>query len=229
MGSGVPAGAAEEARTGLYKEYKMLKQQRVESEPSQPGPSGQAAAQEPPATEQVPDSGCWGSHLNRQPTAPRLSRRVPERSVQYYGMKLKAKLGAPGKETPLTPRRPSAPRKPPLVPAIPKEVESSGGTAAAAPTEPSPGGEDEAEDVLLPPSVSGLTPIIRAAGSKPSPAPRSGNRFRELKETVAQRLGSLDPAWLRRCQGTAVDEGAELGAARGEERGEGVCAPLEQE
>lgn len=49
---------------------------------------------------QVPESGCWGAHLNRQPKTPRLSRRscaVPKASAQYYGMKLKSNLGAAGK------------------------------------------------------------------------------------------------------------------------------------
>lgn len=49
---------------------------------------------------QVPESGCWGAHLNRQPKTPRLSHRscaVPKASAQYYGMKLKSNLGAAGK------------------------------------------------------------------------------------------------------------------------------------
>ncbi|KAM4686328.1 ATP-dependent DNA helicase Q4 [Amazona ochrocephala] len=221
--------AAPEDTRRLYKEYKMLKQQRVGSDPAQHSPSDQPPTQEPPAAEQVPDSGCWGSHLNRQPKAPRLSHPVPKTSVQSYGMKLKAKLGATGKETPLTPRRAPAPRKTPMVPRIQKNSDSSSKATSPAPMEPSPREEEEAEDLLLPPSVSGLAPIILTAGSKPSQAPRSRNRFQELKETVAQRLSSLDPAWLQRCQGTAMDEGPKPGATQGEEQGEVVCAPPKQE
>ncbi|XP_030333854.1 ATP-dependent DNA helicase Q4 isoform X2 [Strigops habroptila] len=221
--------AAPEDTRRLYKEYKMLKQQRLESDPSQPIPCSQPAAQEPPAMEQGPDSGCWGSHLNRQPKASRLSHHVPKTSVQYYGMKLKSKLGAAGKETPLTPRRTPTSRRTLVVPKLLKDSESSDKTTSPAPTEPSPREEDKAEDLLLPPSVSGLAPIILAAGSKPSQAPPSRNRFQELKETVAQTLGSLDPAWLRRCQGTPADEGTKPGATQEDEQGDVTCAPLKQE
>ncbi|XP_065525170.1 ATP-dependent DNA helicase Q4 isoform X2 [Lathamus discolor] len=218
------AAAPEDTRR-LYKEYRMLKQQGVQSDPAQPSPSGQSAAPEPPATEQVPDSGCWGSHLNRQPKAPRQSRRVPEASVQYYGMKLKSKLGAAGKETPLTPRRTPAPRKSPLVPKLRKD---QGPTAA--PMEPFLREEAKAEDLLLPRSVAGLAPLILAAGSKPSQAPQARKRFQELKETLAQTLGSLDPAWLQRCQGAPMGEETKPGPTqKEEEQGEGVCAPPKQE
>lgn len=126
-------------------------------------------------------------------------------------------------EPPRTPRRAPAPRQTPLVPKLQK---SQGKATSPAPMEPSPGEDAEAGDLLLPPSVSGLAPLILAAGSKPSQAPQARNRFQELKETVAQTLGSLDPAWLRRCQGAPVAEGTK--AAEGEQ-GEGVCAPLKQE
>lgn len=49
---------------------------------------------------QVPDSGSWGTHLNRQPKAPgpgRGGRAVPTASAQLYGMRLKANLGAASK------------------------------------------------------------------------------------------------------------------------------------
>ncbi|XP_057264064.1 ATP-dependent DNA helicase Q4-like, partial [Pezoporus wallicus] len=217
--------AAPEATRRLYKEYRMLKQQQVGSDPAQPSPSGQSAAQEPPITEQVPDSGSWGSHLNRQPKAPRLTPPVPEASVQSYGMKLKSKLGAAGKEPPLTPRRAPGPRQSPVIPKLRKSRDAS-----AAPMEPSLREEARAEDLLLPPSVSGLAPLILAAGSKPSQAPQARRRFQELKETLAQTLGSLDPAWLRRCQGAPTGEGTDAGPPPEEERGgEAVGAPLKQE
>lgn len=49
---------------------------------------------------QVEDSGFWGSHLNRAPKIPGKSRSRSARpgiSVEFYGMKLKAKLGMTGK------------------------------------------------------------------------------------------------------------------------------------
>ncbi|KAM9644875.1 ATP-dependent DNA helicase Q4 isoform 7-T7 [Morphnus guianensis] len=216
--------AAPEDTRRLYKEYKMLKQQREESDPSWLSPSCQ-----PAAPEQVPESGCWGAHLNRQPKTPRLSRRscaVPKASAQYYGMKLKSNLGAAGKETPLTPRRTPTARQTLAVPGLQTNLGTS--DKATAPVEASQSERGEPGDLLLPPSVSGLAPIVLSAGLKP-PLPPPPNKFQQLKRTVAQRLGSLDPAWLRRCQGTLGDEGAIPGATREREQGEIGCAPPEQE
>ncbi|KAM9302625.1 LOW QUALITY PROTEIN: ATP-dependent DNA helicase Q4 [Morus bassanus] len=204
--------AAPEDIRRLYKEYKMLKQRSEGSDPSQLSPSSHLTAQETPATEQVPDSGCWGAHLNRQPKTPRLSHRgraVPKASAQYYGMKLKSNLGAAGKETPLTPRRTPIPRKTPALPKLQANLESGDKAAALAPAEASRSEGGEPGDLLLPPSVSGIAPIVLAAGLKPL---LPLNKFQQLKRTVAQRLGSLDPAWLRRCQGTPGDEGTTPGA-----------------
>ncbi|XP_064298015.1 ATP-dependent DNA helicase Q4 isoform X1 [Phalacrocorax carbo] len=198
--------AAPEETRRLYKEYKMLKQQSEGSDPSQLSPSCHPAAQETPTTEQVPDSGCWGAHLNRQPKTPGLSRRgraVPKASAQYYGMKLKSNLGSAGKETPLTPRRTPISRKTPALPKFQANLESGDKSVAPAEALQSEGGEPG--DLLLPPSVSGIAPIILSSGLKPPLPPP--NKFQRLKRTVAQRLGSLDPAWLRRCQGTPGDEG----------------------
>ncbi|XP_074434136.1 ATP-dependent DNA helicase Q4 [Larus michahellis] len=208
--------AAPEDIRRLYKEYKMLKQQREEADPSRLSPSCQPAAQETSTTEQAPDSGCWGAHLNRQPKTPKLSCRrpaVPKTSAQYYGMKLKFNLGAAGKETPLTPRRTPTPRRTLDIPKPRTNLGPGDKAASPAPAEASRSEAGEPGDLLLPPSVSGLAPHILAAGLKPPP-PQPPNKFQQLKRTVARRLGSLDPAWLRRCQGTPGDEGTMLGAAR---------------
>ncbi|XP_009466920.1 PREDICTED: ATP-dependent DNA helicase Q4 [Nipponia nippon] len=209
--------APEETRR-LYREYKALKRQSEEADPSRLSPSGRPATQETPTAEQVPDSGCWGAHLNRQLKTPgpsRPGRAVPKASAQYYGMKLKSKLGAAGKETPLTPRRTPNPRRPPIVPSLRTNLENGDKTPAEA--SQSEGGEPG--DLLLPPSVSGLAPIILAAGSKPLPPPppppeKIHNTKAQLKRTVARTLGSLDPAWLQRCQGTPGDEGVMAGATQ---------------
>ncbi|XP_074683290.1 ATP-dependent DNA helicase Q4 isoform X1 [Strix aluco] len=215
----------------LYKEYKMLKQQREESDPSRLSPSCQPAAQETPTAEQAPDSGCWGAHLNRQPKTPeprRRSRTVPKTSAQYYGMKLKSNLGAAGKETSLTPWRTPVPKRTLAVP----ELHTNSGTgdkpASPVPAEASQSEGDEPGDLLLPPSVSGLAPIILTAGLKPPPPP-TPDKFQQLKRTVAQRLGSLDPAWLQRCQGTPGDKETMLGATQAGEEGRDSCAPPEQD
>ncbi|XP_074000832.1 ATP-dependent DNA helicase Q4 [Numenius arquata] len=219
--------AAPEDTRRLYKEYKMLKQQREELDPSRLSLSCQEAAQETPTTEQAPDSGCWGAHLNRQPKTPQPSHRghaVPKSSAQYYGMKLKSNLGAAGKETPLTPKRTPTPRRTLAVPRLQTNLGTGDKAASPAPGEASQNKGDEPGDLLLPPSVSGLAPLILTVGLKPPPTP---NKFQQLKQTVAQRLGSLDPAWLRRCQGTPGDEGTMQDPAQ-EQREVGWTPPEEE-
>ncbi|XP_065484264.1 ATP-dependent DNA helicase Q4 [Caloenas nicobarica] len=185
----------------LYKEYKMLKKQQEESDPPQPEPP------ETPTAEKVPDSGCWGAHLNRQPKTPALNRSdrsVPKSSVQYYGMKLKSNLGAAGKETPLTCRR---------IPTVPKLLKNP--VTSTKPPSPPPAEAPRSDgDLVLPPSVSGLAPLILTAGLKPKPPPPPPNKFQQLKRTVAERLGSLDAGWLRRCQGTLGDKGTVPGVVQ---------------
>ncbi|XP_054241389.1 ATP-dependent DNA helicase Q4 [Indicator indicator] len=185
----------------LYKEYKTLKQQKKEMDPTRISSSSPQEHQETPAMEEVPDSGFWGAHLNRQPRAPRPSRcarAMPKGSTEFYGMRLKSNLAAAGKETPLTPRRIPIPRRTPAVPKLQPDL----GTSDKAPSPaPSQSEEDEPGDLVLPPSVSGLAPIILTAGLKPSQT-HPPSKLQQLKQTVAQRLGSLDRAWLQRCQGT---------------------------
>ncbi|XP_068789642.1 ATP-dependent DNA helicase Q4 isoform X2 [Struthio camelus] len=203
----------------LYKEYKMLKQHREPSDLPQSNLLCQPPAKETPTAEQVPDSGCWGAHLNRQPKAPRLSSHdqdVLKASAQYFGMKLKSNLGAAIKERPPALRRTLTPRRKPAVPKPEKSLESgdkgpSPNVAAGEALESDAGGgadRGELEDLLLPPSISGLAPVVLSAGLKPSP---QVNKFQQLKQTVAQRLGSLDPGWLQRCQGMPGREEATLG------------------
>ncbi|XP_064364024.1 ATP-dependent DNA helicase Q4 isoform X3 [Dromaius novaehollandiae] len=203
----------------LYKEYKMLKQRREQSDLPRSSPLCQPPAKETPAVEQVPDSGCWGTHLNRQPKAPGLSPRVQDAlkaSAQYFGMKLKSNLGAAVKERPPALRRTLTPRRKPAVPKLEKSLESSDkgpspNLALGEALKSSAGGgadRGELEDPLLPPSVSGLAPIVLSAGVKPRP---QVNKFQQLKQTVARRLGSLDPGWLQRCQGVPGREEAMTG------------------
>ncbi|XP_014811592.1 PREDICTED: ATP-dependent DNA helicase Q4 [Calidris pugnax] len=214
----------------LYKEYKMLKQQREGGDPSPLSPSCQETAQETPTTEQAPDSGFWGAHLNRQPKPPQPShhgRAVLKSSVQYYGMKLKSNLGAGGKETPLTPKRTPTPRRTLAVPRLRTNLGTSDkATSPEVAVEASQGEGEEPGDLLLPPSVSGLAPLILTMGLKAPPTP---NKFQQLKQTVAQRLGSLDPAWLRRCQGTSGDEEGTTLAPAQEQREVGWTPPEEEE
>ncbi|XP_054023504.1 ATP-dependent DNA helicase Q4 [Dryobates pubescens] len=210
----------------LYKEYKTLKQQKEEMDPSRISSPSPQEHQETPAMEKVPDSGFWGAHLNRQPRAPRPSRHaraVPKASAQFYGMRLKSNLAAAGKETPLTPRRTPVPRRTPTVSKLQPDL---GTSDKAPPLVPSQSEEDEPGDLVLPPSVSGLAPIILTAGLTPPQTPPP-SKFQHLKQTVAQRLGSLDPAWLQRCQGTLGDKGTALGDTLAQ--GETKQAPWKQD
>ncbi|XP_058686011.1 ATP-dependent DNA helicase Q4 [Poecile atricapillus] len=196
--------APEETRN-LYKEYKMLKQQGKTSDSL-----GKTGSQEIPNVEQVEDSGFWGSHLNRAPKIPGKSQSRSARpgiSAEFYGMKLKAKLGTTGKEPPLTPRRTPNPRRIPKIPQSQKNPECG---AEASPAEPSQnegksenpkksGDSEEFEDLVLPPLVPGLGPLKLPTGINPH-FPSIPEKFQQLKQRVAQTLGSLDPGWIQRCQ-----------------------------
>uniref|UniRef100_A0A8C8SQ83 DNA 3'-5' helicase n=1 Tax=Pelusios castaneus TaxID=367368 RepID=A0A8C8SQ83_9SAUR len=165
---------------------------------------------------QALDSGCWGVHLNRRQTAPKLTHLdcdTLKASAQYFGMKLKANLGAAAKERPVTLRKSLAPRKKQAVPLLENWDNSSQGASPKLPHMPSVDSDkdcvtnpdpNEPRDLLLPPLISGLAPAILSAGLKPSP---QVNKLQQLKQTVAQRLGSLDPDWLDRCQGIQKQAG----------------------
>ncbi|XP_032298491.1 ATP-dependent DNA helicase Q4 [Coturnix japonica] len=66
------AAASEDLRR-LCQEYRELKQQK-----------------EKPVEEQV---SCWGSHLNRRPKAPNVSRARPAPAIETYGSRIKANVG----------------------------------------------------------------------------------------------------------------------------------------
>ncbi|XP_065609650.1 ATP-dependent DNA helicase Q4-like [Cyrtonyx montezumae] len=180
------AAASEETKR-LYRAYRELKQQLDPAEPS-------------PTVEKEPalDSGCWGAHLNRQPKVPGTRQpRPPSASAQLYGMRLKANLGTALQATSSAVKKSlTAKRKP----------TAQHGDEATSPSALCNGGGNEVADVL-PAAVRGLAPLIAASGLRPRP---QTEQFQRLKETVARRLGSLDPGWLRRCQETTgCEEGAD--------------------
>ncbi|XP_035422308.1 ATP-dependent DNA helicase Q4 [Cygnus atratus] len=182
-GTGDVEAAPEDVRR-LYREYRALKH-RGELAPCPP-------AEGSPATEQ--DSGCWGTHLNRQPKAPKSSatnQPVPAASAQHFGRKLKANLGAAIKERPPVPRRTLAPRPKP----VPQQEH---GATSPVPSPPGDADGSEPPELLLPAAVRALAPLVLTEGPRPRP---QGNKFQRLRQTVARRLSSLDAAWLRRCQG----------------------------
>ncbi|XP_024074121.1 ATP-dependent DNA helicase Q4 isoform X2 [Terrapene carolina triunguis] len=232
---------APEETKKLYREYKVLKQAREHQGPPESSSVCQQAAKETPAVEQAPDSGCWGAHLNRGQTAPKLShqdRDTLKASAQFFGMKLKANLGAAIKERPITLRKSLTPRGKPAVPLLEKSSDNSNqGASPKSPQMPSlksnkdcitNSDPNEPGDLLLPPSISRLAPTILSVGLKPSP---EVNKFQQLKQTVAQRLGSLDPGWLDRCQGIREkagerprEESASTSNGRNKEQTKAGCA-----
>ncbi|XP_048788569.1 ATP-dependent DNA helicase Q4-like [Lagopus muta] len=166
--------AASEDTKRLYREYRQLKQRSD-------------LAQQSPAAQQ--DWGCWGSHLNRQPKLPGMRQQpaAAAASAQLYGMRLKANLGtALQEEAPSAVKRSLACRRKTAAP----------WRSAASPS--NDGDDDDDSAPGLPGAVRRLRPVVLTAGSRPRP---QADRFRKLKEMVARRLGSLDPGWLRRCQG----------------------------
>ncbi|XP_074841678.1 ATP-dependent DNA helicase Q4 [Carettochelys insculpta] len=207
---------APEETKKLYREYKALKQAREHKGFPKSSSICQKGAKGTPATEQAPDTGCWGAHLNRGQPAPKLShqdRDTLKASAQYFGMKLKANLGAAVKECPVTLRKSLMPRWKPAAPLLEKSLgefpkppqllpqkSDKDGFTSSDPGEPG--------DLLIPPVLSGLPSTILSAGLKPSP---QVTKFQQLKQTVAQRLGSLDPGWLDRCQGIREPAGERPG------------------
>ncbi|XP_067416206.1 ATP-dependent DNA helicase Q4 [Emydura macquarii macquarii] len=202
---------APEETKKLYREYKALKQAKEHQGLPESSSVCQQAAKETPPVEQALDSGCWGAHLNRGQAAPKLShqdRDTLKASVQYFGMKLKANLGAATKERPRPLRKSLTPRGKLAVSLLEKSLDNRNqGASPKLPQMPSVDSDkdcitnsdpNEPGDLLLPPSMLGLAPTILSAGLKPHP---QVNKFQQLKQTVAQRLDSLDPGWLDRCQG----------------------------
>ncbi|XP_061463109.1 ATP-dependent DNA helicase Q4 [Rhineura floridana] len=204
------AEAPEEIRR-LYREYKALKEIKGHEGLLESEAICQQGTREPPA-EQVPESDCWGVHLNRGNMVPKLTTRDQETlqaSAQYFGMKLKCNLGAAIKERPATLRKSLTPKRK-LVTLVPKDMHQTTKAVSSKPPEapllkscpdqllfPDP----TELATLLPPSFPGLTPDkLPFSDPKPRPSP-APDKFQLLKRTVTKRLTCLDPGWLDRCQG----------------------------
>ncbi|GCB77463.1 hypothetical protein scyTo_0015668, partial [Scyliorhinus torazame] len=151
-----------------------------------------------------------GSHLNRQ-NRNVLKLMVKEHSAlkasaQYYGMKLKEKLGTSGKERPISLRKSSTPRTPQMSKGFKERgVDQVSGTNPVTSkisddlqpaAKDSRGGADELG--FLHPIVKGISPskVLRA---QPWTL-RSVNKLQQLQQSVARRISSIDLGWLDRCQ-----------------------------
>ncbi|XP_073524922.1 ATP-dependent DNA helicase Q4 isoform X2 [Phyllobates terribilis] len=174
--------SAEETRD-LYREFRILKLERL---------SGAASV-----TEDTEDTDSWGHHLNRASVTPQMSaaeRDSLKTSVQYFGMKIKSNLRGALKERPVSLKKSYLPRTPPIV----TKAEGIRSPPAVSPVmvvppDHSPGSMDELANLSL-----------RAQPQKMQLAPSSqetpGRKLHNLQAKVGQRLATLNPAWLERCE-----------------------------
>ncbi|KAM4044045.1 LOW QUALITY PROTEIN: ATP-dependent DNA helicase Q4 [Anomaloglossus baeobatrachus] len=164
-----------EEMQNLYREFSVLKQERL---------SGPVAVTE--------ETDSWGRHLNRTNVTPPMSaaeRHSLTASVQYFGMKIKSNLGGALKDRPLSLKKSHLSRTPITVT---REAAISS-SPAGSPLDCSPGSMDDMANLALQtqPHKLQLTP-----SSQETP----GRRLSHLQAKVGQRLTSLNPAWLERCE-----------------------------
>ncbi|KAJ7338227.1 hypothetical protein JRQ81_010936 [Phrynocephalus forsythii] len=205
----------------LYKEYKSLKETKGHHESLTDSEKVcKQANQEHSGSEQAPASDCWGTHLNRSRVVSKLTpqgRNTLQASAQYFGMKLKSNLGAAVKERAITLPKSLTPRRKPVA-LTQKDMPQATKTASSKPPEASllkestdglSGPDHEEMADLLPSSLPGLTPS-KLLSPDLKPKLSSPGQFQWLKPSVSKRLGSLDPSWLDRCQGTSLKPGEGL-------------------
>uniref|UniRef100_UPI00398F59C0 ATP-dependent DNA helicase Q4 isoform X2 n=1 Tax=Pristiophorus japonicus TaxID=55135 RepID=UPI00398F59C0 len=218
------AGASVETQQ-LYIEYRAIKKTR-EGHATENDQNTHSDSTRRPSLdtsqhedEKIPECDIWGSHLNRQ---NRIVQELKSKehsglkaSAQYYGMKLKEKLGASGKERPISLRKSLTPRRPQMSKEIKNsEISQVVGTKPVTPkpsqnlqtaTKESHDGPDQLE--LLHLTMKGITPSkILLAQTR---TPRSVNKLHQLQQNVARRMSSIDPGWLDRCQ-ERMQPGAEM-------------------
>nr|XP_033790595.1 ATP-dependent DNA helicase Q4 isoform X2 [Geotrypetes seraphini] len=210
----------------FYKEYRALKQTR--NTETQCTPDSRSVyrhqAKDIPDTRNEPDSGSWGPHLNRMNMIPELTpkeRDSLKASAQYFGMKLKSNVGANIKDRPMSLRKSFTPKNKPspgiLAGSSGKAVEVAS-SVIASPVSPKPAVEqvlnpdsDETKDLL-----SKLRFVSSRLGSGRLQNSLPLNKFQQLRQTVGQRMTSLDPGWLDRCcKGQAQKVGRENCALSG--------------
>ncbi|XP_069771077.1 ATP-dependent DNA helicase Q4 isoform X2 [Narcine bancroftii] len=195
------ANASEETQK-LYKEYRAIKKTRE---------SLAAENDQRPHLDCTCESDVWGTHLNR-PNRPVQELTLQEHrtinaSTQYYGMKLKEKLGTSGKERPISLKKSITPRRPWMARKIKEnEINPVAGSEPASPqTSQSPqpatkGCLDGPEhlDLLHSTMKDIVSSNILLNQTK---SPQFVNKLQRLQQSVSRRLSSLDRDWLDRCQG----------------------------
>ncbi|XP_066531335.1 ATP-dependent DNA helicase Q4 [Hoplias malabaricus] len=198
--------AAPEETKQLYKEYRLLKEER-EKASSETGDRIKTNTAE---------NDCWGSHLNRKHTpvaAPKLTLKDKETlqaSAQYFGMKLKSNLGSLSKERSFSLKKSVTPGRKTEGSWKHSEVASNPPTAAET---FSPKPAKTHPDPLAPP-VQTASSELHDEPSDPFPSftpsksstlngitpDRGKERTQFLRQSVTKRLSSVDRGWLERCQ-----------------------------
>ncbi|XP_039702067.1 ATP-dependent DNA helicase Q4 isoform X3 [Pteropus medius] len=169
--------AAPQETRALYREYRALKEALGQA--GDVGRRGPMQSLPAAAEEEIPEPGCWGSHLNR--AATQSSHPSPEQSsrgsAQDYGERIKANLKGALQAGPALGRIPRPPRRTPSMPST---------------------GPPDAGVTTVSPKVSDVP------SQPPRPQLRPG-RLQQLQASLSLRLGSLNPDWLQRCHSGAPD------------------------
>ncbi|XP_029448199.1 LOW QUALITY PROTEIN: ATP-dependent DNA helicase Q4 [Rhinatrema bivittatum] len=193
----------------FYREYRILKLEDKPRRSPRRDSLQEQRAEEVPGSRDKSDSASWGPHLNRGNATPELTREERESlkaSAQYFGMKIKSNVGASIKDRPMSLRKSFTPRNKPVTDALESssKIANVASSAERPPVSPKPSAEHvlnpecEGTKDLLPVKL-GLASSRLHAGELQSPL--ALDKFQQLRQTVGQRMTSLDPDWLDRCQG----------------------------
>ncbi|XP_040278638.1 ATP-dependent DNA helicase Q4 [Bufo bufo] len=174
----------------LYREFRKLKQGKV------------SLTSAVCVTETVPGSvteetSSWGSHLNRGSVTATLTsneRDSLKASVQYFGMKLKTNFGGTLKDRPVSLKKSSLPRTHVSLTTVEaKKPSSSPSDAPQMAIDNSLESPEELENL----SLGFQSHKLRLSSTlQESPKPK----LHQLQAKVGQRLTSLNPDWLERCE-----------------------------
>uniref|UniRef100_A0A8C9W4I4 ATP-dependent DNA helicase Q4 n=1 Tax=Scleropages formosus TaxID=113540 RepID=A0A8C9W4I4_SCLFO len=192
----------------LYGEYRALKEEASADTSREP---------EETLERQAPSKNfdTWGTHLNRKnmpAPSPKLTPKDRESlhaSVQYFGMKLKANLGALLKDKPVSLKKSFTPGRAPM-----KSWKEGPHQSVAADTEPAlPRPADTCPRPCVTPAEAScaeesdeLFDMLPAFTLSKRHPPTSGTpdalaeRAVRLRCSVTERLSSVDGGWLKRCQ-----------------------------
>ncbi|CAN2387820.1 DNA replication and checkpoint protein [Pristimantis euphronides] len=186
--------ASSEETQNLYREFRHLKQghQSMMSTP---------CVQESESNPGAVTEDSWGRHLNRSSMTLKMTsaeRDSLKTSVHYFGMKIKSNMGASLKDRPVSLKKSYLPRTPiSLTKAEAEKLNSPPANtpvrAVDVPLDNSPGSTDELQNISL-----GLQPhkLRLTLPSQTSPM----KKLQQLQAKVGQRLTSLNPEWLERCE-----------------------------